>query len=46
MGDFNINVDVMNNRDAILFLDTLDISNLVHLVAKSTHVYHHTLDLV
>ena len=47
VGDFNFHLDnVSTNRDAILFLDLLDSTNLIQHVETPTHNRGHLLDLV
>ena len=45
-GDFNFHVDVSDNRNALTFLEILDLYNLVQHVRGPTHKDGHTLDLV
>ena len=40
LGDFNIHVDVCDNRYASSFLDMLDASNLIQHVIKPTHIWY------
>ncbi len=45
-GDFNIHVDVANDRDAIRFLDLLDSMGLENHIFFQTHESGHALDLL
>ena len=45
-GDFNVNVDDNDDRDALTFLNILDIYNLEKHVRGPTHKDGHTLDLL
>ncbi|XP_063951799.1 uncharacterized protein LOC135153255 [Lytechinus pictus] len=45
-GDFNIHVDDESDRDAKIFLDILDASNLQQHVRLATHQAGHILDLL
>ena len=46
LGDFNVHVDVPENKDAAKFLDLLESLGLEQHVTEPTHVLGHTLDLV
>ena len=45
-GDFNFHVDVSDDREALRFLDILDLHNLQQHVHEPTHIAGHTLDLL
>ena len=45
-GDFNVHVDVVNDRDAVKILNLLDTYNLQQHVREPTHTCNHTLDLL
>ena len=45
-GDFNIQRDNSHLSDTILFNDFLDTFNLTNKVTFSTHLPHHTIDLI
>ena len=45
-GDFNIHVDVPNDKDAARFLELLTSMGLEQHVDKPTHISGHTLDLI
>lgn len=46
IGDFNLHIDDVTNRDASLFLDLLESSRLKQHINGPTHIHGHTLDLV
>ncbi|XP_072039182.1 uncharacterized protein [Amphiura filiformis] len=45
-GDFNVHVDDCNDRDALAFLNMLDLCGLQQHIVGSTHKKGHTLDLI
>ena len=45
-GDFNVHVDVADDREAQSFLNILDLHDLKQLVVGPTHIGNHTLDLL
>ncbi len=45
-GDFNIHVDVLEDRVSVAFHDILDIYGLQQHVTETTHTSGHTLDLI
>ena len=45
-GDFNIHVDIVDNRDTIAFLDLLESMALKQHVNFATHEHGHILDLI
>ncbi|XP_072030156.1 uncharacterized protein [Amphiura filiformis] len=45
-GDFNIHLDIPEDRDTITFLNILDIHNLQQHITEPTHIAGHMLDLL
>ena len=46
LGDFNIRVDAVDDKDATKFSDLFESLGLVQHVEHATHVHGHTLDLI
>ena len=45
-GDFNFHVDVIDDREALRFLNILEVNNLQQHVLEPTHIANHILDLL